>query len=94
MIVCADADLDKAAEAIVLGRLARGNGQICCAVKRVFVEDAVYDELAARLSERAGELVVGDPLDEATEVGPLINEAAAQAVEAALGRRSWRTVRR
>jgi lactaldehyde dehydrogenase len=35
MIVCADADLERAAEAIVLGRLARGNGQICCAVKRV-----------------------------------------------------------
>jgi acyl-CoA reductase-like NAD-dependent aldehyde dehydrogenase len=84
MIVCADADLDKAAEAIVLGRLARGNGQICCAVKRVFAEDAIYDELAARLTERAAALVVGDPLDEATEVGPLINEAAAQAVEAAL----------
>jgi lactaldehyde dehydrogenase len=84
MIVCADADIDKAAEAIVLGRLARGNGQICCAVKRVFAEDAIYDELAARLTERMGALVVGDPLDEATEVGPLINEAAAEAVEAAL----------
>jgi acyl-CoA reductase-like NAD-dependent aldehyde dehydrogenase len=84
MIVCADADVDKAAEAIVLGRLARGNGQICCAVKRVYAEDAVYDELAARLTDRAIALVVGDPLDEATEVGPLINEAAAQAVEAAL----------
>jgi lactaldehyde dehydrogenase len=84
MIICADADLDKAAEAIVLGRLARGNGQICCAVKRVFVEDAVYDELASKLIAAAGELVVGDPLEEATEVGPLINEAAAHAVEAAL----------
>ena len=42
-IVCADADLDKAAEAIVLGRLARGNGQICSSVKRVFVHASVYD---------------------------------------------------
>jgi lactaldehyde dehydrogenase len=84
MIVCADADVAGAAEAIVLGRLARGNGQICCAVKRVFAEDAIYDELAARLTERARELVVGDPQDEATEVGPLIDEASAQAVEAAL----------
>jgi acyl-CoA reductase-like NAD-dependent aldehyde dehydrogenase len=84
MIICADADLDKAAEAIVLGRLARGNGQICCAVKRVFVEDSVYDELASKLIAAADELVVGDPLDEATDVGPLINEAAAHAVEAAL----------
>jgi lactaldehyde dehydrogenase len=84
MIVCADADVAKAAEAIVLGRLARGNGQICCAVKRVYVEDAVHDELVERLTAMAGALVVGDPLDEATDVGPLINEAAAQAVEAAL----------
>ena len=45
MIVCADADLAKAAEAVVLGRLARGNGQICCAVKRVFVEETVYEPI-------------------------------------------------
>jgi lactaldehyde dehydrogenase len=84
MIVCADADLDKAAEAIVLGRLARGNGQICCAVKRIFVEDAVHDELAAKLLEQAKGLKVGDPLEEDTEVGPLITEAAAKAVEASI----------
>ncbi|HEY4278276.1 MAG TPA: aldehyde dehydrogenase family protein [Conexibacter sp.] len=84
MIVCADADVDRAAEAIVLGRLARGNGQICCAVKRVYVEAPVHDELAANLIARAGKLVVGDPLDEATDVGPLITEAAAKAVEASL----------
>jgi len=84
MIVCADADIAKAAEAIVLGRLARGNGQICCAVKRVYAEDAIYERLADELTAQARNLVVGDPLDEATEVGPLINEAAAVAVEAAL----------
>jgi acyl-CoA reductase-like NAD-dependent aldehyde dehydrogenase len=84
MIVCADGDVAKAAEAIVLGRLARGNGQICCAVKRVYAEDAIYDELAERLTAAARELVVGDPLAEDTDVGPLINEAAAAAVEAAV----------
>ena len=84
MIVCADADVAKAAEAIVLGRLARGNGQICCAVKRIYVEDAVHDELVERLVALAGGLKVGDPLGEDTDVGPLINEAAALAVEAAL----------
>jgi len=86
MIICADADVDKAAEAIVLGRLARGNGQICCAVKRIYVEDAVYDELAANLTERAKRLRVGDPLDDDTDVGPLITEAAARDVEAAVRR--------
>jgi len=82
MIVCADADVDLAVDAVVLGRLARGNGQICCAVKRVFVEDAIHDAFAQRLAERARALVVGDPLDERTEVGPLITEDAARRVEA------------
>ncbi|HEY0451682.1 aldehyde dehydrogenase family protein [Actinophytocola sp.] len=86
MIVCADADVDRAAEAIVLGRLARGNGQICCAVKRIYVEDAVYDELAENLVARTRDLKVGDPLDDATEVGPLITEQAARDVEAAIQR--------
>jgi lactaldehyde dehydrogenase len=81
MIVCADADLDRAVDAVVLGRLARGNGQICCAVKRVFVEDPIHDAFAERLAERARALVVGDPLDERTEVGPLITEDAARRVE-------------
>lgn len=84
MIVCADADLDKAAEAVVLGRLARGNGQICCAVKRVYVDDPVYDDFAEALRVRAAELVVADQLDEATDVGPLITQDAARTVEAAV----------
>lgn len=84
LIVCADADVERAAEAVVLGRLARGNGQICCAVKRVYVEDAVYDAFAQALEAQARELVVGDQLDEATDVGPLITEQAAVAVDEAV----------
>ena len=83
-IVCADADLEKAAEAVVLGRLARGNGQICCAVKRVFVDAQVYDRFADILAEKAKALKVGDQLAEDTDVGPLINEQAARKVEAAI----------
>ncbi len=79
-IVCADADLEKAAEAIVLGRLARGNGQICCAVKRVLVQDSVKAELAQRLQAWAQRLVVGDQLLETTDVGPLITVGAAEEV--------------
>jgi lactaldehyde dehydrogenase len=84
MIVCADADLAKAVDAVVLGRLARGNGQICCAVKRIFVAGELYDEFAESVAKRARDLVVGDPLDERTEVGPLITEAAARSVEASI----------
>jgi len=83
-IVCADADLEKAAEAVVLGRLARGNGQICCAVKRIFVDAQVYDRFAEILTEKAKVLKVGDQLEEDTDVGPLITEEAAKKVEAVI----------
>jgi acyl-CoA reductase-like NAD-dependent aldehyde dehydrogenase len=84
LIICADADLEKAAEAVVLGRLARGNGQICCAVKRIFVEKPAYETLADLLTQKAKKLKVGDQLEEDTDVGPLINIKAAQAVEASI----------
>jgi lactaldehyde dehydrogenase len=84
MIILADADVEKAAEAVVLGRLARGNGQICCAVKRVYVEEAIYAAFAKLLTEKARALKVGDQLNEDTDVGPLINEEAAKEVEAAV----------
>jgi len=80
-IIFADADLEKAAEAIILGRLARGNGQICCAVKRVFVAAEVYDRFADLLTRKTKALKMGDPLNEDTDVGPLISEQAAQKVE-------------
>jgi len=80
-IIFADADLEKAAEAIILGRLARGNGQICCAVKRVFVSSKVYDRFADLLTRKTKALIMGDPLKEDTDVGPLISEQAAQQVE-------------
>jgi len=81
-IICADADLDKAAEAVILGRLARGNGQICCAVKRILVESTVYDQFADMLTEKAKALKLGDQMEEDTDVGPLTSEAAAKQVEA------------
>ncbi len=84
MIILADADLEKAAEAVVLGRLARGNGQICCAVKRIYVEATIYDAFARLLTEKAKRLKVGDQLQEDTDVGPLINEEAAKEIEVAV----------
>lgn len=82
LIILADADLEKAATAVVLGRLARGNGQICCAVKRIFVEASIYDAFGDLLTAKAKALKVGDQLKEDTDVGPLINEEAAKEVEA------------
>ncbi len=82
LIILADADLEKAATAVVLGRLARGNGQICCAVKRVLVEASIYEKFATLLADKAKALNVGDQLLETTDVGPLISEKAAEEVEA------------
>jgi lactaldehyde dehydrogenase len=84
MIILADADIEKAVEAVVLGRLARGNGQICCAVKRIYVEGPIYDQFASMLTEKAKQLRVGDQLRDDTDVGPLINEEAAKDVELAV----------
>jgi len=81
LIILEDCDLEKAATSVVLGRLARGNGQICCAVKRIFVEASIYDKFAALLTEKAKALKVGDQLQEDTDVGPLISEKAAEEVE-------------
>jgi lactaldehyde dehydrogenase len=81
LIILQDCDLEKAADAVVLGRLARGNGQICCAVKRIFVEAPIFDRFAELLTQKAKMLKVGDQLEEDTDVGPLINEAAAKEVE-------------
>ena len=83
-IICADADLDVAAEAVVLGRLERVNGQICCAVKRIFVEAPVYDRFAELLNDKAQRLKVGNQLEEDTDVGPLIHSIAAERVETAI----------
>jgi len=80
MIVLEDANLAAAAEAVVQGRLTNGAGQICCAVKRVFVQDSVYHEFLERLLEKTRAIRMGDPASEDTDLGPLITaESAAKA---------------
>ena len=69
-IVLADADLGKAADVTALSRIINA-GQSCIAAKRVIVEDAVHDEFVALLRERLAALVVGDPREERTQVGPI-----------------------
>ena len=60
-----------------MGRLARGNGQICCSVKRVLVAREVVDAFIAELARQTATLTVAHQLDEDSDVGPLISEAAA-----------------
>ncbi|MFJ4428978.1 aldehyde dehydrogenase family protein [Streptomyces bobili] len=78
-IVLDDADLDRAVPAIVQGAYAAA-GQNCLHVQRVLIHRAVYSELADRLAAAASELRLGAKLSEDTDMGPLINEAAAHRV--------------
>ncbi len=71
-VVFADADMDKAVERSVWAVF--GNtGQDCCARSRVFVERSAYDDFVAAVAKRTDELRVGPPLDEETELGPMIS---------------------
>jgi acyl-CoA reductase-like NAD-dependent aldehyde dehydrogenase len=81
-IVCGDADPQTVASDLIAGRFTSGNGQICCAVKRVLVDEAIHDDLLTALVAKTKSLRVGDPLSDDTDVGPLISEEAAATVEA------------
>jgi acyl-CoA reductase-like NAD-dependent aldehyde dehydrogenase len=80
VIVNDDADVAYAAERVAWGGFAYA-GQTCISVQRVLVHDAVYDAFVAELVPRVEALKVGDPLDEETDLGPLIDQANAERVE-------------
>ncbi len=75
-IVLADADLDHAVSQVIAGAM-MSSGQKCTATSRAIVDRKVADELAERLSSRVAALTVGDPLDDATQIGPVISKGAA-----------------
>jgi acyl-CoA reductase-like NAD-dependent aldehyde dehydrogenase len=79
-IVFADADLD-AAVVGCLGGVFAAAGQSCVAGSRVLVQRSVYDDVLDRLRRRAEEIVVGDPLEPATEMGPIANKPQLDRVE-------------
>ena len=76
VIVHGDADVDYAAERCVSGGFAYA-GQTCISVQRILVEHSVYGKFTDRLLAGVSKLTVGDPLDESTDVGPLIRESDA-----------------
>lgn len=78
-IVFADADLEAAASGAVAASFVN-NGQTCICANRVYVEESVADEFGRIFAEKASQLKVGNGLEEDTQVGPLINEAAFEKV--------------
>jgi (Z)-2-((N-methylformamido)methylene)-5-hydroxybutyrolactone dehydrogenase len=73
-VVFPDADLDAAANGIIAGVFA-ATGQTCMAGSRLVVHEDVHDELVEKVAERARTIVLGNPLEAGTEMGPLANEA-------------------
>jgi aldehyde dehydrogenase (NAD+) len=83
MIVAASADLDMALRAIVFSAVGTA-GQRCTSLRRLIVHEQVYESLMTRLKTIYDRLPIGDPLDDRTLIGPLIDGAAFRAMERAL----------
>lgn len=78
-VVLADADLELAAEQVLLGAF-RSSGQKCTATSRLVVDERVADGFVAEVARRADALVLGDPLADGVQMGPLVTAAAARTV--------------
>ena len=78
-IVFDDADLDEAVKGAIICKF-RNAGQTCVCANRILVQEGVYDEFAEKLMEATGALKLGNGVDEGVNVGPLINEGAANDV--------------
>ncbi|WP_164155934.1 aldehyde dehydrogenase family protein [Sandarakinorhabdus rubra] len=72
VVIMPDADLDDAADRTLFGAFYQ-SGQSCVGVQRILVHDAVYDAFKAKMVERTAKLIAGDPREEATFVGPMID---------------------
>ena len=78
-IVDASADLDRAVDRTVYGSF-KYAGQLCISVQRLYVHRQLWDAFLERFEARARALRVGDPLDETSDVGPMIDENAARRI--------------
>ena len=72
VVVDADADLDDAVERIIFGAFYQ-SGQSCIGVQRIIIHDKIYDELRDRLVAKSKTLIAGDPKNEDTFIGPMID---------------------
>jgi succinate-semialdehyde dehydrogenase/glutarate-semialdehyde dehydrogenase len=77
-------ELDHAVATAVTARV-QNNGQSCIAAKRFIVHEDVYDDFAQRFARAMGDLVVGDPMEESTDIGPLSTEQGRADLEELVG---------
>ena len=78
-VVLPDADLDAAADAASFGAF-MNSGQICMSTERIVADRSVAGQLGSKLAERAQKLVVGDPRDQGTMIGPVVSDAAREKI--------------
>jgi acyl-CoA reductase-like NAD-dependent aldehyde dehydrogenase len=91
VIVAADADLDAAASKLAPNAFSFA-GQSCISVQRIYVERTVYDEFVARFVRLVEALKLGDPAEEDTDVGPVIDESARDRILEWIGATSGQVV--
>lgn len=75
-----DADLDAAVAGVIISKF-RNAGQTCVCANRIFVQDGIYDEFSARLVDAVAKLRVANGLEDGSQIGPLIDDAAVRKVE-------------
>jgi len=80
VIVEPDANLDFALPRIILGAFSY-SGQICISIQRIFLHEQIYDRFMADFIDATQKLKMGDPLEEDTDIGPMINLGAAEQTE-------------
>ena len=79
IVVAADADLDASVEGVAVSAFGF-QGQKCSACSRAIVDASIYDAFVSRLAERVKKIVVGDPVDGSTYMGPVVNESAMRSI--------------
>lgn len=80
-VIFADADLEEAANVAVQSRF-NNSGQSCIAAKRILVEESVYPDFIQKLKTRVAQLLVGNPLEHDTQIGPLARDDLRQILHA------------
>jgi glyceraldehyde-3-phosphate dehydrogenase (NADP+) len=80
VVIEPDANLDFALPRTVLGAYAY-SGQVCISIQRIFLHKSIYDKFMARFVEATANLEMGDPMEENTDIGPMINLEAAKQTE-------------
>lgn len=80
VIVAPDADLDLVAKRCAVGAF-YNSGQVCISVQRIYSQQGIYEPFAEKFVQASQEMVVGDPLDERVDVGPMIDPGEVERIE-------------